>query len=139
MTRTNGFSLMELVTVLVIAGILAAVVIPQFNPQQIDASWFYEQVKSGIRYGQRQAVAQRRTVYVVVSASTLALCYDPACGSGVSNFATGAAYVLSAPPGVSLTPVTFSYNGLGQPSSGTSIGVGALPPITVTAETGYVQ
>ena len=137
MTRPRGYSLIELVLVLVIAGILAAVVIPRFNQPEVDASWFFEQVKAGVRYAQRQAVAQRRTVYVVVDATTLRLCYDAGCASPVSDFAKAANYVLTAPSGVSLTPVSFSFNGLGQPSAPATFSVGALP-VNVVAETGYV-
>jgi len=136
--RIRGFTLTEMVIVLVMAGILAAVVIPQFSPQQTNASWFYEQVKSGVRYAQRQAVAQRRTVYVVMNASTVSLCYDSGCSSPVNNFATGAAYTLTAPSGVTLAPLTFSFNGLGQPSAAPTFAVGGST-ITVTAETGYVR
>jgi MSHA pilin protein MshC len=135
--RSRGFSLMELVIVLVIAGILAAVVLPSFNPREVDASWYYEKAKAAIRYAQRQAVAQRRTVYVVVSAGAISLCYDPACASPVSDFATGTAYVAAAPSGVAVTPMTFSFNGLGRPSAGTTFSVGAFP-VNVVAETGYV-
>lgn len=137
MSAARGYSLIELVMVLVISGILAAIVIPQFNPRETDASWFYEQVKAAVRYAQRQAVAQRRTVYVVVSAGSVDLCYDAGCASRVSDFATGAGYRAAAPSGVSLTPVTFSFNGLGRPSAGTTFSVGAFP-LTVIAETGYV-
>ena len=137
MSLVRGYSLIELVMVLVISGILAAIVIPQFNPHEVDTSWYYEKVKAAVRYAQRQAVAQRRTVYVVVSAASVDLCYDAGCGSRVKDFGTGTAYAAAAPSGVALTPVTFSFNGLGQPSAATTFSVGAFP-VTVVAETGYV-
>ncbi len=133
----RGYSLIEVVLVLLIAGILAAVAIPQFNQPQIEASWFYEQVKSALRYAQRQAVAQRRAVYVVVSAAQVQVCYDAACATPVSNFGTGTPFVTkTAPSGVTLTPLTFSFNSLGQPSAGAPFLVGTA---TVEADTGYVH
>jgi MSHA pilin protein MshC len=134
----RGFSLMELVTVIVIAGILAAVVMPQFNQREIDSSWYYEQARAAVRYAQRQAVAQRRTVFVVVNPPSIQLCYDAACpgGPAVSDFATGAAYSVTAPAGVALTPLVFSFNSLGQPSAGAPFFIG---PIEVEPETGYVH
>jgi len=140
--RARGFSLVELVVTIIIAGILAAIVIPQFNQPEIESSWFYEQVKAGVRYAQREAVAQRRCVFVDVSASQVRLFYgDASCAitaTPVTQLATGQAYVLDAPSGLTLTPATFSFNGLGQPSAGVALTVGASA-ITVTAETGYVR
>lgn len=140
MKRGHGYSLIEVVMVITIAGILAAVVIPRFTQPEVNASWFFEQVKAGVRYAQRQAVDQRRTVYVMVSANSVQLCYaapPPPCASPVADFGTGNAYLLNAPTGVALDPVNFSFNAFGQPSAATVFNVGGLP-ITVLAETGYV-
>lgn len=139
-----GFTLAELVTVIVIAAILAAIAIPQFNPRGIDAAWFHEQVRSGVRYAQRTAVAQRRCVFVSVTATKLSLLYgDATCAitaSPVTDLATNQAFELTAPSGVTLgaAPTPFSFNGLGQPSSAASVNVDGKT-VTVNAETGYVQ
>ena len=140
MSAPRGFSLIELVVMLVMAGILAAVVIPRFNQPEVEASWFQEQVKAGLRYAQRQAVAQRRTVYVQVTANTLELCYSATSpcplADQVGDFATSNQYKLTAPSGFTLGPLTFSFNALGQPSAGAPFVVGAA---TVEPETGYVH
>ena len=144
MNRPTGFSLIELVVVMVITGILAAVAIPMLTDRESKASWYHEQVKAGVRYAQRQAVAHRRCVFVAVGAGRVDLFYDNgSCvitATPLTEIATGNAYALIAPPGVVLNPpVTFSFNGLGQPSpiAGVAFTVDGRP-VTVTAETGYV-
>ena len=125
MTRRSnrGYSLAELVIVIVIAAIMAALAIPLFNQPQIDATWYHEQVRAGVRYAQRTAVAQRRQVFVLVEAGPrLALCYADPCGARVTELATGNIFVLNARTGVtlSISASPLSFNGLGQPSSGAS-------------------
>ncbi|MFN2645421.1 MAG: GspH/FimT family pseudopilin [Burkholderiales bacterium] len=128
----RGFSLLELVITMVIAGIIAALAIPQFADTQAKAAWFTEQVRAATRYAQRQAVAQRRLMYVVVQPALVRVCYDAGCTSELSM------YRLSAPNGVTVTPTTtFSFNGLGQPSSPITLTVGGNS-ISVVGETGYV-
>lgn len=141
---SRGFTLAELIITIVIAGVLAAIAIPQFNQPQIDAAWFHEQVRSEVRYAQRTAVAQRRCVFVSVSAPQVSLRYgDASCAitaTPVTQLGTGQAFTLTAPTGVavSASPNPFSFNGLGQPSAAATVTVGAKT-ITVNAETGYVQ
>lgn len=135
----NGYSLVELVVTITVASILAAVAIPYFNQSNVDASWFNEQAKAAVRYAQRQAVAQKRTVYVNVTTNDIKLCYNapPGCGQPVQDLRTGTDFIVSVPAGVAVTAAAFSFNGLGQPSAGTIFTAGS-GTVTVTAETGYV-
>jgi len=149
--RRAGYTLLELIMVLVIAGIIAAVAIPRFTDSESKATWFHEQVKAAIRYAQRQAVAQRRCVFVQTTSTQVKLFYgDSSCAitaTPLTFLATiaqgqspGGAYVLDAPSGVTISPATsFSFNGLGSPgASSISLSVGGRS-ITIAAETGYVQ
>jgi len=146
----KGFSLVELVVVILLTAILAAVAIPMFTDAESKGTWYHEQVKAGLRYAQRQAVAQRRCVFVDVAATEVKVFYgDASCvitatplaflSTSAEGTAPGSTAALVAPSGVTLSPVTtFRFNGLGQASANVSLSVGGRP-ITVTAETGYVQ
>jgi MSHA pilin protein MshC len=143
MIRARGFSLIELVVVMVIVSILAALMWPRLRDGEIRGGWYQEQVKAGIRYAQRQAVAQRRSVFVEVQASQVVLCYALASGvcdgaTVLPQFANGQPYVLEAPAGLLLSPTgVFAFDALGQ-TAGFGISVGGRP-ITVNAGTGYVE
>lgn len=136
---TNGYSLIELVVTITVATILAAVAIPYFNQSNVEASWFTEQAKAAVRFAQRQAVAQKRSVYVNVTTSDIRLCYNapPGCSQPVQDLRTGTDFVVAVPAGAAITAAAFSFNGLGQPSAGTAFTAGS-GTVTVTAETGYV-
>jgi len=152
---SRGFSLLELVAVMVIAGIIAVLAIPYFADSGTQATWFADEVKAAMRYAQRQAVAQRRCVFVHVTSSQVSLFYgDTSCvitGTQLTFLATsvpgkspGDAYAIGAPSGATISnnlgalPLDFSFNGLGQPSTAVSLSVGGRS-IIVATETGYVQ
>lgn len=140
----RGFTLAELVVVIVIAAILAAIAIPQFNQPEIDAAWFHEEARATVRYAQRTAVAQRRCVFVEVTPPQLRLVYgDASCvisATTVASLVSGNPVEITAPSGVVLSaaPNPFRFNGLGQPSAAATVTVGSRT-IVVNAETGYVQ
>src|SRR5258706_16375780 len=95
--KARGFSLIELVVVMVIAAILAALAIPMFTDSESKATWYVEQVKAAVRFAQRQAVAQHRSVFVCVSGSAVSLGYDLSCTGAPATGATPAT-VLQIPP-----------------------------------------
>ena len=75
--KARGFTMIELITVMVLIGILAAVAAPRFFDRQgFDARMFADQTQFMLRYAQKLAVAQNRPVYVRFNAASVALCFD---------------------------------------------------------------
>ena len=148
-----GFSLVELVTTLVVIGILAAFAVPRFVGRTgFESRGFYDQAQGIVRYAQKIAIAQRQSppkppVFVVITAGQIRICYDAGCATPVNDPTTGAALVVNAPSGVTLSPATFSFSGSGVPSIGApltinvnSTGVGDINrTFFVEAQTGYVH
>lgn len=138
--------MLELVVVMVIAGILAALAIPRFTDSESKATWYHEQVMAAVRFAQRQAVAQHRLVYVCVSGTSVSVSYDATC-AGTPSCQSGGSTIqipqqLCAPSGVTLSSTTtpFSFNALGQPSpiGGVTVTLAGARSVNVTGETGYV-
>ncbi|MDO9150391.1 MAG: prepilin-type N-terminal cleavage/methylation domain-containing protein [Methylotenera sp.] len=153
MHRHNGFTVVELVAVIVIVGIIAAVAAPRFiGRDAFDARGAYGTLISALRYAQKTAIAQRTNVFVNInlSARTICLGYTNTCIPAVIDPATLAPYAKTLPNGVSLasTSPIIAFDGLGRPIPNAQatfqiqnavVPTESIRTITVEAETGYVR
>lgn len=145
-SRMLGFTMVELITVIVITGIFAALAAPRFfNRNVFDSRGFYDQVISTLRYAQKVAIAQHRFVCATLATNSITLTINAVASCPGDNLASpsgGAAYVVIAPSGVTISPapVTFYFDALGKPSAVQDFTVsGYATHIIVEAETGYVH
>jgi MSHA pilin protein MshC len=139
--RRGGFTLIELTMTLVLVGILAALAIPRFfDRSTYDTLEFFNQVQTMLRYAQKVAIAQNRSVYVRLDGASIALCFDAACNAPVispSGQNSGSTATLSkcgnsktwfceaVPTGITYTAnaaasyisagASFYFNALGKP------------------------
>ncbi|BDT70713.1 hypothetical protein os4_02200 [Comamonadaceae bacterium OS-4] len=161
--RMRGFTLVELVMVIVLLGVLSVYAVPRMiNTGDFYARGFHDQSMAYLRYAQKTAIAQRRTVCVTLSANAISLRIAGAAGinncdpasppapSGTALRGPAGEAGLSARSGVvfSSTLTSFNFDGLGQPVNAST---GAAAPtqvlqvanvtssITIEAGTGYVH
>ena len=149
----GGFTLIELIMVIVLLGVLAVFAGPRMlRSSDFYARGFHDETLAYLRYAQKTAIAQRRTVCVTFGASSVTLAI--ASTAAVSNCSTAGTLLgpkgeNPARSGVSYvsTPTGFNFDGLGQPL--TTAGAqqptqtfqvsGASQTITVETATGYVH
>lgn len=137
---------MELITVMVILGVLAATALPRFFVKNtFDSRGFYDQTIATLRYAQKISVAQHRFVCVAFTANSITLTQGAtaACGNDLIDANGQTPYIVNPPAGSGVTLngwADFNFNALGSASLPQNITVsGYNLPIIVEAETGYVH
>jgi len=86
MAEQRGFTIVELIMVIVILGIISAVALPRFfDRMTFDGRFYFEEVLSSVRYAQKLAVASGCSIKVLVDSDGYRLTYAKDCGVGPAD------------------------------------------------------
>jgi MSHA pilin protein MshC len=148
----GGYTLVELVVVMAVAGILAAYYAPRFWTQQTFSDRGYaDELAAALRFTQKAAVISGCPAQLTLQASSYSAAQQAAsantCNSADTSWSTpligadGSAIQDSAPSGTTATPTgTFQFDTQGRLTvyAGTTVMVGTHT-ITLVPGTGLVQ
>ena len=142
-SHNAGFTLIELIAMMIIIGILAIAVLPRFADQSVFVSrGFHDETLSLLRYSQKTAIAQRRTVCVSLNATGVIMTIDtdtPA--DGKCNSSPTLPNSPRGGSGLAGSVAAFQFTPLGSTDQTTNVAItiAGSTGITVEAATGYVH
>ncbi|NOQ42315.1 MAG: prepilin-type N-terminal cleavage/methylation domain-containing protein [Desulfuromusa sp.] len=140
--RQNGFTLVELVVIILLLGILAAFAMPKlFNLSDYRTRAAYDEVAGAVRYAQKLAVASGCEVQVSISGNSYSLQqHSTNCTSGAFTTISNHPITSNTISGVSLTssPSSFIFDAMGRSSGAVTVNIDS-DSFTVIAETGTVD
>ena len=141
----SGFTVTELVVVLILVGVLAAVAAPRLFTSAVDEIRFYSETQAFLRYAQKTAIAQRRNVCVSFTANTIAATistsFGGACGAALTGPGGVSPYAVTAQnaAGFSATPTAITFDANGVPNNPQTLLITGSNSIVVEAGSGYVR
>jgi len=132
--RARGFTAIELVIVIVVIGVLAAVITPRWYQADVELHGAAQQLKNDIRYMQGLAMTNGQRHRITFNAANYQLTNNT--GANVLHPLTGAAIVPYSRTGnVTLDANGFNasflaFDGLGRPYNGAAL-LGAVTSVTL--------
>jgi MSHA pilin protein MshC len=143
--RERGFTMTELVVMLIVLGILAATAAPLLSTTVIDEVRFQNEAQAFLRYAQKTAISQRRNVCVTFTAKVVSATVSNAFGGACTTALTGpggaSPYTATAQgnAGFTAVPGAITFDAKGAPSNPQTLSLTGAGSIVVEAGSGYVH
>ena len=139
--RCFGFTIIELVIVIVIIGIITAVSAPRFfTMQTFDERGYYDEVVAAVRYAHKGALSTGCNFKVAITASGYEITKYSGCYTGtfqpIQNPAMGTAgYTGTKPGSVSSGALSFYFDNNGQPFTLGGAEISSVSSVTIGSRT----
>ena len=137
--KITGFTLVELIVVILIIGILSISIAPRFfGVSSYEDRKAADELLTALRHTQQMAMNRGGDIQLVLTATNFTV--QISGGTALRSPDGRLSYVKGFPANVVVTPVptTITYNRLGRPSAGFVINVGSQQ-VTIEEETGYAH
>jgi MSHA pilin protein MshC len=134
--NAHGFTLIEIIAVLVIIGIMSAVAVTIFS--SLDKYKLISEVeilKTHLRYAQSRAMSDTVSWGIVLNGNRYTLLRDNAATSNLPNENSNTHYLQE---GVTVSGDDVTFDTWGSPGIQATITVGGSKTVTITANTGFI-
>jgi MSHA pilin protein MshC len=147
---SGGFTLVELIAVLLLLGILGMFVAPRIDISFFREQGFYQQAQAATRFAQKLAISSGCVTRVQISNAGCTVTWNvcaPASGNNISNPATGLNDFCANSDGTVPAAADISFDAIGRPvNSATPTTLLATQNVTINgrtlrveAQTGYAH
>ncbi len=142
--KASGFTLVELVVVILIVGILSISVAPRFfGVAAYENRKVVDELLSALRYSQQLAMNRGGNIELLLTADNFTV--QLSGGGDLRGPAGITPYTIEFPDNINPTPDTVRFNSLGQPTditgapltADTTLTINIANTITIRADTGY--
>ncbi len=144
----RGFTLIELIVVLLLVGVLALTALPRFfDTRDFTGRGFYDELNGAVRFARATALASGCAVQVRITASPAGYalfqratdCTTGAFTRALPHPTQSGDFAAAAPAGISVSAATLTFDARGRADANVTVTVAGSRTFDVIAATGYLR